>query len=894
MSKPWTNTASTTRENQRRYNSVDIHESIESLIPFTDSIKAKIHEFRTQFKETYKQYLNLIENPQSQTRIYSTSGGRGETNIQSGTQFTTLPKIRNESGRKVQYSSFHKVAKIYDTTIKSLSDFMTTFTADSRDLYSTAIQISSLQQEFDNLRSRNYDRRDDLEVNQLYQINKKIENIIENHNKLVINYNAGIEHFNALKQNLSNRILVYESPTGKNFVLSRDDELDEFRRLVEIDEVLKKRRPIYATFASRFKSDLQYSADSTVLMPVRPLKNDNWILQSLKEQNNDASGPTHQEHQPSRRNTEFDDAAKHHVDPSVPNVERGINVQQTSQEPMVISPPTPNTQSNYETPSPMTHQRQHYEEAASSKPEDGPLKRVPNLNPKIVKDFQHPRKETTTINYVADKNPDDSQQPHPHTQNHNKPEPSNQVHQQSQQSTESEKAKGDDIDNSVLDVEPSIDVQQTYRQPMDSQRSEELQSSQPEQHQLKRKAETDKPVVDQSKYIKIDTVENSTDLIRTDQGTITNSELNEILESILTDDLSELELDLFKHYEIPETGLSPIEIRNSPSYSYILNILFANGSITPEISDNMSKLLSKLEEKRINVPPKPHDFITELYVNNIDELISRLRKLLIDPSAQKITSYSPNDKVWKKTQLMYNKLTDNRQFTEFVEKYSYLLPLPNNNANSITLINESISKGLESQKKLYNGNTNNLLNDIIKFYSDDLKIMQWQLDYLNEQSKLTLIQSLYLHFVRDKKSSVIIDKFLSEPVINDRNHQFIKQIIGKMNETKVAIEKTSETYENIIEKINKIRHDLKIENRNESRSEEEILTSSIKQFLQTKFREICDTKYEIALLILKRFETIDNNEIDKLHDAINVEFDKLKELWELYDGHLETYNNIND
>ncbi|KAG6558396.1 conserved uncharacterized protein 35a-like protein-5 [Microplitis demolitor] len=895
MSEPWTSTARTTRENLRRYNAVDIHESIELLISFTDSIKAKIHEFRTQFKETYKQYLNSIENPQSQTRNHSTLGGRGETNIEPGNQFGTLSKSRNESGQKVQYPSFHKVAKIYDTTMKSLSDFMTIFIADSRDLYSIAIQISSLKQEYDNLLNRNYDRRDDLEANQLYQINKRIENIIENHNKLVINYNAGIEHFKALKHNLSNGILVYESSTGKNFVLSRDDELEEFRRLVETDEVLKKRSSIYATFASRFKSDLQYSADSTVLMPVRPLKKDNWILRS-PEQNNDAARPFSQEYQPSPENTEFDDAAEHHVDLSVPNVERGINVQQISQEPMVISPPTPNSQSNYETPSLMIHQSQHYEEAARAKPEDEPLKRTPNLNSNIIKHFQHPRKKTATINYVADKNRDDSQQPHLHTQNHNQPETSNQVHQQSQQNTKSAKAKGDDIDHSVLNVEPSIDIQQTYQQPMDSQLSEELQSSQSTQpvHQLKRKIETDASVIRQSKDINIDTGEDSTDLIRTDQGTITDSELNEILDSILMDDLSELEIDFFRHYDISETGLSPIEIRNSLSYSYILHILFDNNLITPDILYNISKILSKLEEKRINTPLKPHDLTTKLYVSNIDKLISRLSKLLIDSSAEKMTSYSPNEKVWNGTLLMYNKLTDSQQFTKFVEKYSYLLPLPNNNSNSITLINESISKGLELQKKLCNGNTNNLLNDIIKFDSDDLKIMQWQMEYLNEQSRLTLIQSLYLHFVRDENSSAIIDEFLNEPVINDENHQFIKLIIEKMNQTKFATEKTSEIYEKIIEKINKIRHDLKIENQNKSRSEEKILTSGIKRLLQTTFCEISDTKYEMAVLILKRFEIMDKNEITKLDDVINVKSDKLNTLVESYNGNLETYNNIND
>ncbi|KAG6558373.1 conserved uncharacterized protein 35a-like protein-13 [Microplitis demolitor] len=511
MSKPRTNNVSATHENQRRVNGVDIHESIETLIPFTDSIKVKIQEFRTQFKETYKQYLNLIENPQSRSR--------NQSSIRSGNQIATLAKSRNEFGRKVQYPSFHKVSRIYDTTMKSLGDFMTTFTEDSRDLYSIAIKISSLQQEFDNLVTRYYDRKDDLEVNQLYQINKKIDSIIENHNKLVITYNAGIEHFNALRHNLSNGILIYESTTGKNFVLSRDDDLEEFRRLVEIDEVLQKRSTIYATFASRFKDDLQHSADSTVLMPVRPLKKDNWILQSLEEQNNDASeqhtqnrenpGPFNQEYQTSRQNIEFDDVPEHHMDASVPNVEPSINIQQTYQEPIVTSPPTLNAQSNYEPPLPRIHHRQHHEEPTSSKP----VEQMPSSSPNIVKAFHHPMKETTTINFVADKNRDDSQQDHPHTQNYNNPGTSNQVDQPSQQNTKIEEAT--DVHRGVRNVQhidtspPMPSTRSNYKPPPSTihqrQHSEEAALSKPKDKPPKQMPSSSPNIEKDSQYSKMET-----------------------------------------------------------------------------------------------------------------------------------------------------------------------------------------------------------------------------------------------------------------------------------------------------------------------------------------------------------------------------------------------------
>ncbi|XP_057341244.1 uncharacterized protein LOC130678191 [Microplitis mediator] len=431
MSEPRKNNDSETRQNQRRTDGVDIHESIETLIPFTKIIKKQIQEFRKEFKKTYEQYLKFIENPQSRIQHQSS--------VQSENQSATPPTSKNEFGRKVRYSSFHKVGKIYDTTIKSLGDFMTTFTEDYRNLYSIAIKISSLKQEFKNLVTRYENRTDDLEVNQLYQINKKIDSIIEHHNKLVITYNAGIDHFIALQHNLSNGILVYESTTGKNFVLSKDNDLEEFKRLVETDEISQKRSPIYASFASRFKGDLQNSADKTVLMPVKPLKKDKWILQSPVEQDNDASeqtqqnaqnsedpGPDNQEYQPSQQNTEFDDATEHHTDPSVPN--NAINAKfasrfkddlQNSADKTVLMPVRPLKNNNWILQSPVEQDN------------------------------------------------DASEQTQQIAQNSEDPGPDNQEHQPSRQNTEFDDATEHHMDPSVPNVELNNDVQQTSQEPTD-------------------------------------------------------------------------------------------------------------------------------------------------------------------------------------------------------------------------------------------------------------------------------------------------------------------------------------------------------------------------------------------------------------------------------------------
>ncbi|XP_057341236.1 uncharacterized protein LOC130678185 [Microplitis mediator] len=522
MSEPRKDNDSETRQNRRRADGVDIHESIETLIPFTKIIKEQIQEFRKEFKETYEQYLKFIKIPQSRIQQQSS--------VQSENQSATPPESKNEFGRKVQYSSFHKVGKIYDTTIKSLGDFMTTFTEDSRNLYSIAIKISSLKQEFNNLVTRYENRTDDLEVNQLYQINKKIDSIIEHHNKLVITYNAEIDHFIALQHNLSNGILVYESTTGKNFVLSKDDDLEEFKRLVETDEISQKRSPIYASFASRFKDDLQNSADKTVLMPVKPLKKNKWILPSPVEQDNDASeqtqrnaqnsedpGPDNQEYQPSQQNTEFNDATEHHTDPSVPN--NAINATfasrfkddlQNSADKTVLMPVRPLKNNNWtlqsavEQDNDASEQTQHhaqnsedhgpdnqeYQPSQQNTEFDDPTEHlmdtsVPNaeLSSDVQQTYQEPMgtspstSSTPPSNQIHQSSPQSTefneasevyldQQPSPHFQSHDEPSPSDQVRQPSQQSTEFDEATENYRDH-VRNVQHITNVQQTHHEPID-------------------------------------------------------------------------------------------------------------------------------------------------------------------------------------------------------------------------------------------------------------------------------------------------------------------------------------------------------------------------------------------------------------------------------------------
>ncbi|KAH0567613.1 hypothetical protein KQX54_011052 [Cotesia glomerata] len=256
--------SSNTTDSQKKAK-IHILKTIEPLSSFIKEVKIKIKEFREEFVEKYELYLTQVS--------------KGENKAKNPLD-NVINNANNEYFQKYQFPTHQKIGKLYDKTKKSLNGFIRILLKDYAKILSMATELNKLKSEHAQLAKKFTDHKDTYDANQLYQLIRDIENVIEQHNKLVTEFNTGFEKFYALKLNLSNGILAYTSLKNKTITFSNESELAEFQRLIEADETLKKRFAINKSFADKLKTTLVNSADKTVLLHVTPLKEADWTIGS--------------------------------------------------------------------------------------------------------------------------------------------------------------------------------------------------------------------------------------------------------------------------------------------------------------------------------------------------------------------------------------------------------------------------------------------------------------------------------------------------------------------------------------------------------------------------------------------------------------------------------------
>ncbi|XP_074102022.1 uncharacterized protein LOC141529415 [Cotesia typhae] len=244
---------------------IHILKTIEPLSVFIKEVKIEIKKFREEFVAKYEDYLKRVT--------------KGETVTENSLE-NVMNNANKEYFQKYQFPTHQKIGKLYDKTTKSLNGFIRILLKDYGKILSMATELNKLKSEHAQLAKKFTDHKDTYDVNQLYQLIRDIENVIEQHNKLVIEFNTGFEKFYALKLNLKNGILAYTSLNDKTITFSNESELAEFQRLIEADETLKKRFAISKSFADKLKTTLINAAEKTVLLPVIPLKEADWTIGS--------------------------------------------------------------------------------------------------------------------------------------------------------------------------------------------------------------------------------------------------------------------------------------------------------------------------------------------------------------------------------------------------------------------------------------------------------------------------------------------------------------------------------------------------------------------------------------------------------------------------------------
>ncbi|KAH0555112.1 hypothetical protein KQX54_015318 [Cotesia glomerata] len=224
---------------------MDINESMAALISFFDNIKINISIFRREFTQAYESFTK-------------------EASASSTYQKNEIIRT-NDPKHSI-------VTDLYKFFMNLLTNFMTSFTQEYTETLLMAIDISNLKESYKDIYMR-YSNFDDMDIDHLYQLDRKVRRIIDRHNKLALKYNARIRHFETLRRNILNGTLVYNS-VKKRFAVSVSDKLIRFQQIIASD-VKFRRIPVNIGSVQQFPQAMENVASKFEFAEISPLGESN-------------------------------------------------------------------------------------------------------------------------------------------------------------------------------------------------------------------------------------------------------------------------------------------------------------------------------------------------------------------------------------------------------------------------------------------------------------------------------------------------------------------------------------------------------------------------------------------------------------------------------------------